>query len=215
MGFVDDESDSEAESALLDDYISDEEAGIGKESSPFLLSHRQRAHRYSSPNDPRTPTTKNNDLLAFTRLRRQGITESEEIWEELEDEGGDKLGDFSSFSPHHSRRATSARTTPAASNRNSKVIFDDNEDDSIPTETTGLLAHSTTGRSYRDKRRRRSAPMLEIDQPQSRRRSEGSQEALGGWWKMKWWRGSDSKGKGKSRRHGNGNGSRSGRDETR
>lgn len=220
MGFVDDESDSEAENALLDDYASDEEAAIGKESSPFLLPRRQRAHRHSSPNDPRTPTTKDNGLLANTRLRRPGITENEEIWEELEEEGGDQMGKFLPVSPHHRRRISSARTTPAASNRNSKILFDDNEDYGLPTETTGLLARSSTGRSYRDKRRRRSAPMLE-NQLQSRRRSEGGQEALGGWWKMKWWNGGDFKGKGRKDHDkngsgdGNGNENGSGRGERR
>lgn len=213
MGFVDDESDSEAESALLEDYVSDEEADIGKEALPFLLSRRQRAHRHSSPNDPRTPASKNSDLLAVTRLRRQGITESEEIWEELEEEGGDNLGSFSPVSFHHDRRISSVRTTPLASNRNSKVLFDDNADAGSPTETTGLLARSSTGRSYRDRRRRRSAPLTEDGPLQIRRRSEGNQEALGGWWKMNWWQGGDSKGKGKSGGQGTGNGKGSGSGE--
>ena len=199
MGFVTDESGSEFDSALTEDYISDEEASAGKESSPFLSSHRQRPHQRSSPNNPQTPTTKNNDLLAITHFRRQGVTESEEIWEELEDERADKLSEFSPVLPYHHQRATSARTTPATSHRNSKVLFDDNEANVQPTETTGLLARSGTGRSYRDKRRRRSVPMLSIDTAQSRRRSAGSQEALGGWWKMKWWQRGDPKGKGKDR----------------
>ena len=197
MGFVDDESDSEVDSVLVEDYVTDEEAAAGKESASFPSSRRQRPNEYSSPNNPRTPTTKNNDLLAVTRLRRKGITESEEIWEELEDEGADKMSEFAPVSPYYNHRVASARTTPATSHRNSKVLFSENENGLPSTETTGLLARSGTGRSYRDKRRRQSLPMLSIDTAQIRRRSAGSQEALGGWWKMKWWQGGDSKGKGK------------------
>ena len=208
MGFVNDESDSEAETALLDDCASDEEeAATGKEGLPFLLSRRQRARLHSFPEDTPSPTTRKRDISSVTQLRRQGITESEEIWEELqEEEGGDKMSSFAPFSPHNSRRISSAHTTPLASKRNSRVLFDDNKGAESPTETTGLLARSSTGRSYRDKRRRRSAPMLENNLLQSRRPSEGSQEALGGWWKMKWWPRGDPKGKGKSGHNGSENG---------
>lgn len=233
MGFVDDTSDSEAENTLIPAPTSDdEEAVAGKESSPFLPSPHRRyrhRHRYSIP---RTPTSKNNDLLATTRLRRQGITESDEIWDELEDEAGTTNSPSSPYRTPQSqqhRRVSSARTTPLPSKRNSKVLFFDRpsnnnttnnsssninqevreEDNDIndpppPTETTGLLARASTGRSYRSQRRRRSAPLLSIDTNPSRhrRRSEGSpQEAVGGWWKMGWWRegGGGGKGKGKGR----------------
>jgi len=55
-----------------------------------------------------------------------------------------------------------------------------------PDETTGLLARSGTGRSYRDRKRRKSVPLGgdgTQDQAQDR-----AQDALGGWWKMRWWR---------------------------
>ena len=61
---------------------------------------------------------------------------------------------------------------------------------------------SSFGRNYRDNSlstsRRSSMPILERDRDRERRRqrskaqSRGPQEALGGWWKMKWWR--DGKG---------------------
>jgi len=57
-----------------------------------------------------------------------------------------------------------------------------------PDETTGLLARSETGRGYRDRKRRKSAP-LGGDGTQDR-----AQDAFGGWWKMRWWR---DKGKGR------------------
>ena len=192
MGFVDDDSDSEVEGNTLKSQ-SDAEANVanGKE-SPF------HHHRISSPNDPRTPTTKNNDLLSITRLRRKGMTESEEIWDELED---DTLAELSSFS----RRRSSVRSTPS-----SKPPSQEDAMDHSPNESTALLARSGTGRSYRDRRRRRSAPILETQERERRRRSTSSQEALGGWWKMKhWWRGREwkDKGKGKGTINGNSNGS--------
>lgn len=199
MGFVDDDSDLEAEDNTIESQA-DEEAGLtdGKE-SPFR-NHR-KSHRLSSPNDPRTPTTKNNDLLSITRLRRKGITESEEIWEELED---DAIAELSPFS----RRKSSAQSTSS-----SKLQSRRNPEDEIPDESTALLAKPGAGRSYRDRRRRRSTPKLETQERERRRRSASSQEALGGWWKMRnWWRGNDTKNKGKSNSaiNGNGNGNRTG-----
>ena len=191
MGFVDDDSDSEAEDNTTISQV-DEEAGLanGKE-SPF----HNHSHRLSSPNDPRTPTTRNNDLLSITRLRRKGITESEEIWEELED---DAIAEMSPFS----RRKSSARS-PSSSRLQSRG----NLTDETPDESTALLAKPGTGRSYRDTRRRRSTPIVETQERERRRRSASSQEALGGWWKMKnWWRGNETKDKGK----GTGNGNRTG-----
>lgn len=193
MGFVDDDSDSEAEGKTLKSQA-DEEANLADgKGSPFR-SHRN-SHRICSPDDPRTPTTNNNDLLSITRLRRKGITESEEIWEELED---DALAELSPFS----RRKSSARSTSS-----SKIPSPGNSLDEIPNESTALLARSGTGRSYRDRRRRRSTPILDNQERERRRRSASSQEALGGWWKMKnWWRGRERKDKGKGTSTGNGNG---------
>lgn len=192
MGFVDDDSDSETEGNTLKSQ-SDAEANLAncKES----LFHN---HRISSLNDSRTHTTKNNDLLSITRLRRKGMTESEEIWEELED---DTLAELSSFS----RRRSSVRSIPS-----SKPPSQEDAMDHSPNESTALLARSGTGRSYRDRRRRRSAPILETQERRRRRRSASSQEALGGWWRLKyWWRGREwkDKGKGKGTINGNSNGS--------
>ena len=207
MGFVDDDSDSEAEANTLISPVDEEVAlpnGSGKE-SPFL--HHRGSRPVSWPHRPRTPTIVDNDLLRARRLRRPGITESEEIWEELED---DTLTELSPFSQ---RRSSSAQTTPyfkpPMSNGNGNVTDE-------PNESSPLLAKSGTGRSYRDKRRRRSAPMLEtqIQERERRRKSVESQEAVGGWLKMKrWWYGSQ-KGKGKANRpddrNRNGNGASNG-----
>lgn len=194
MGFVDDNSDSEAETETAVSNM-DEETANGK-TSPFL-KHR-KTHRLSLPGDALTPTAKNNDLLSITRLRRPGITESEEIWDELED---DSLADLSPYS----LRKSSARSTPLSRPKSTADPADDE-----PTESTGLLARSTTGRSYRDHRRRRSAPLLDLGERERRRRSASSQEALGGWWKMKWWKGKEKEDKGKGVGNGNGNGNGNG-----
>ena len=146
----------------------------------------------------------NNDILSATRLRRKGITESEEIWEELED---DTLTELSPFSQ---QRRSSAQTTPHFKTPMSKS--DGKAIDEGPNESSPLLSRSGTGRSYRDRRRRRSAPMLETldcDRERDRRRkSVESQEAVGGWWKMKnwWYGGQKGKGKGKGPENGNENG---------
>lgn len=192
MGFVGDDSDSEAGSNTLI-LQGDEEANLANgKASPFH-NHRN-SRRISSPKAPRTPTTKNNDLLSITRLRRKGITESEEIWEELEDDA------FAEMSPF-SRRKSSAWSMSS-----SELPSRGDPMDEIPNESTALLARSGTGRSYRDRKRRRSTPIL---QTQGRaRRSASSQEAMGGWCKVRdWWRGKERKNKGKGSGNGNGNGS--------
>ena len=197
MGFVDDDSDSEAEGNVLNSQA-DEEANLAnRKESP---SRDQRnSPRIPSAHDPRTPTTKSNDLLGITRQRRKAITESEEILEELED---DALAELSPFS----RQRSSARSTPA-----SKVPSRGNSVNDYSNESTALLARSSTVRSYRDRRRRRSTSILGTQERERRRRSASSQEALGGWWKMKkWWRGKEKKDKGNSIRNGNGNGSGNG-----
>ena len=197
MGFVGDDSDSEAEGNTLKSQADEEANRANGKESPFH-NHRS-SRRISSPNEPRTPTTKNNDLLSITRLRRKGVTESEEIWGEMED---DTLADLSPFS----RRRSSARSTPS-----SKLPPRENPMDESLNESTALLARSGTGRSYRDRRRRRSTPIFETQERERRRRSASSQEAVGGWWRMKnWWVGTERKDKGKTTGSGIGNGNGNG-----
>ena len=180
MGFVDDDSDSEADANILTPEA-DEEANLlpnGK-ASPF--SYHRTSRPISWPKDPRTATPYKHDLSSIARLHaKKGITESEEIWEELEDSG-----DTPAIPSLFSRRRTSAQTTPYLKPSASSMLGGtDAEDEETPSESTALL-RAGTGRSYRDKRRRRSMPGLE-----TRRRGldDQTQEALGGWWKMrKWW----------------------------
>ena len=190
MGFVDDDSDSEVESDPL---------GIQAHTEVNLANGKESpTHNYRtlSNDDPRTPTTKNNDLLNITRLRRKGITESEEIWGELEDDAFVEL-------PPSSCPRGSATSNPLKSHYGADPL------DESTNESTVLLARSGTCRSYRDKRRRRSTPRSEVQERQRVRRSVSSQEVSGSWWKVKtWWRGKERKDKGKGT--GNGIGNRNG-----
>jgi len=201
MGFMDDQSDSEAESNTMVSEVDEEsEVANGKENK--ILKHPY-THRISSPNDPRISTTKSNDLLSITRLRRKGITESEEIWEELEDDTVSELAPFS-------HRKSSAQSTPSPKPTSRGLGADQ-----APNEATSLLGRSGTGRSYRDKGRRRSSHLIESQERDRRRKSASSQEAQGGWWRMKrWFKGRDWEDKGKGRdddnRNGDGNGNGNG-----
>ena len=188
MGFVDDDSESEAESNPLSTRAHEEVDLVNSKESLF---HNRRT---LSLNDPRTPEIKNNDPLSTTHLRRKAITESEEIWEELED---DALVDLSP-----SRRRGSTASKPLNSHLRGNLLDEDTN------ESTTLLARSGTGRSYRDKRRRRSVPISEIQERQRVGRSASPHEASGSWWKViTWWIGNEKKDKGKDIGNSIGNGS--------
>ncbi|KAL8837979.1 MAG: hypothetical protein Q9176_005327 [Flavoplaca citrina] len=184
MGFIDSENDTEVSSPLLP--IDDEESlnakANGHLTSPLLP-------------DVKTPTnTTKDDLLSplHSRSRKRGMTETEEILEELEDDTLTELFSPSPFSHHHHRRS-SAKSTPSKARR---ANMDDDEGQPGDDETTALLGRTGTGRSYKDKRRRRRSEPSVVGSAGRRRGSrDGSQEALGGWWKMRWWRSRDGKGK--------------------
>lgn len=199
MGLVDTESESssliptstEDEGDNGDDGYGDEESAMGKE-SPYLINTCNQDRPRSQSNDPRTPTTKNNDLLSVTRLRRKAVTESQEIWEELEDASPLSLPP----SPWSRRptRSTSIRSTPSrppVQRHGSTAVADEGDaDDELPDEETALLGRSGTGRTYRDRRRRVSAPMLGRE---GGGRTDEAQGATGGWWRMGWWGGDGGK----------------------
>ena len=199
---MDDDSDSEADTNILTPEA-DEEANLLPNGNASPFSYHRTSRPISWPNASRTAAPYKHDLPSITRLRaKKGITESEEIWEELED-SGDTPAIPSPFSP----RRTSAQTTHYVKPSAVSMLggTDAAEEDETPSESTALL-RAGTGRSYRD-RRRRSMPG-----PETRRSSDGqTQEAVGGWWKMReWWY--RSMGSGKSKRNnedlpdGDGNG---------
>ncbi|MCJ1408289.1 hypothetical protein MMC19_002363 [Ptychographa xylographoides] len=194
MGFIPSDSESDSEEAPNPD----EESQLITKRSPSLptkfgngyrngkrisfSNSMKRPHRISST--PITPSNAaNDDLFISTRARRStmAVAEADEIWEELEEERPTPVS-----SPFR-QRVSSARSTPmlGIGGRPSSARSHQGEM-AAADETTGLLARAATGRSYRDRRRPRSAPLTVP--PVERRRTEDAQEALGGWWKMRWWR---------------------------
>ncbi|MCJ1297707.1 hypothetical protein MMC08_000495 [Hypocenomyce scalaris] len=156
MGFVDDHTDLAA--SLTNSLSSDEESAISTLTP--LLPHR--SGKGNSPSIPRTPTTKNNDLLRSTRLLRKrgmmGATEADEIWGELvEDAPFANNPDISSpLSLNTSRSRTwysSQRRASVKSTRTRTPLQDHGDADGVanwgaPDEHTALLARSATGRTY-------------------------------------------------------------------
>jgi hypothetical protein len=129
---------------------------------------------------PMTPTTKSNTILGATRNIRKIIrlTEADEIWGELEDDTS------KSPSPGRPSRRASHNLPPPAIQA------------SEPDENTSLL-RSNTNR----KRRRRSTGFPGFTSRPSprapkRRGTHLSQDAVGGFWKMRWWSKKDGSGKG-------------------
>ncbi len=166
MGFVDD-TDSEADDDTRSDYttttLDDEEAlQETPERQPLLASSNGDATSRAM-----TPTTKDNTILSVTKSRRQGMTEAAEIWGELEDDKPTyKEG---------SRRA-STMSLPSRFSRRGTV----GQEDGVNESTSLLRAGTSRSLGRRAGNRRRSSMRA------SRRDSQ--QDALGGWWKMKWWK---------------------------
>jgi hypothetical protein len=151
-----------------DSFNADEEAAMRSEHQALLNG------------DPMTPTTKSNTLLGATRNIRKTIrlTEADEIWGELEDDTS------KSPSPSRPPRRASHTLPPPA--------MEGFEAD----EHTSLL-RSNTGRQ----RRRRSTGFPGFAARSSprapkRRSTYQPQQAVGGFWKMKWWGKTDGGGKG-------------------
>ncbi|KAI9697397.1 MAG: hypothetical protein M1836_004675 [Candelina mexicana] len=171
MGFVDDTdseaSDDDTQSGYTSTTIDDEEAlRETPEHQPLLSStNGDAASRVM------TPTTKDNTILNVTKSRRKGMTEAAEIWGELED-------DKPTYKEGGARRS-STMSLPSRFRKGS-ISQEDG-----PTESTSLLRSGTSrshGRSFGSGRRRRSSART------PRRNTAGSQDALGGWWKMRWWK---------------------------
>ncbi len=141
------------------DSFADEESAVGAEHEALLNG------------EPMTPTTKHNTVLGATRNVRKTVrlSEADEIWGELEDDN------TKSVSPRLPGLRY-ASTAPVS-----------NGTDNEPNENTSLLRSNTMNR----RRRRRSTGfpgfMARPSPRGSKRRSTLSQDALGGFWKMRWW----------------------------
>lgn len=137
---------------------------------------RRTVHYALSPEVP-TSSIKTKDCLSPAHLRRKGFAEADEIWGELEEAPSPVVSPFI-------QRRSSLRGTPV---RHASAGFDTEASgaEPPPDEATGLLARAGTGRSYRE-RRRKTTGNIEIPHV-------GSQEAVGGWWKMRWWKSEGSR----------------------
>ncbi|KAF7913231.1 hypothetical protein EAE99_010728 [Botrytis elliptica] len=174
LGLVEDTDNDSSES-----YTADEEAAITNEHQALLSD------------EPMTPTTKLDTIIGATRHVRKAVrlSEVDEIWGELEDDDAK-----STPTRPRAKRPNFASTFPRTSNYDEEAGMDS----PIPDENTSLLQREVS--FYRRKRRRSTGfpGFAARPTPRKRRsmRSE-SQDATGGWWKMKWWRGRDgSNGKG-------------------
>ena len=143
---------------------------------------------------PMTPTTKLDNVLGATQKVRKTVrlTEADEIWGELEDD------DAKSLPQHPARRSSASLPLPVALQQEQGT-----EELSLPDETTSLLPRTTTI-SRRRRRRSTGFPgfMARPSPRGSKRRSTHSQEATGGFWKMRWWRRESTGGKGPPRSSG-------------
>ncbi|CZR51535.1 related to DUF803 domain protein [Phialocephala subalpina] len=168
LGLVEDTDNDE----YSDELGADEEAAIGAQHQALLND------------DPMTPKTKMDTVLGATRNVRKSarLTEADEIWGELEDDN------TKSPSPSRlpTRRSASIHLPPSA------VKQGDGDSDHIPDETTSLLRRDTLGR----RRRRRSTGFPGFTARPVRRKTH-SQDATGGFWKMRWWNKDHRDGSGK------------------
>ncbi|KAA6414219.1 MAG: DUF803 domain-containing [Lasallia pustulata] len=201
MGFVDDCSDVAA--SPTSPVSSDEESAI--ETRTPLLPHHYGNANGNSFTISRTPTARNNDLLRSTRaLRKKGMiapTEADEIWGELIEDSpfADNPNISSPLSRNVSRQAmwySSQRSTSAKSTPSQRPVRDSGEGDGVtngeaPDEHTALLGRTATGRTYRDKRRRHSAPFEQAGRPGSGSGGSGTSRPSEPWWR-RWWRGKEA-----------------------
>ena len=171
-----------------------------------------------SPTRFRTPTMRNNELLSGTRRSRAfTFAEANDIWADILD---------NTPTPTHHHRKCSTRSTPSKFDQPTcrpRPVSEALTESDIPSKAQppgqdfnedrlskdGKRA-SSFGHKHRDNSfngvRRSSIPIVDSernrDRPRQRSRSgklqpKQPQEALGGWWKMKWWRNGEGKGKAK------------------
>jgi len=141
-----------------DSLNADEEAAIGAEHQALLR------------NEPMTPTTTLDTVLGATRNVRKTVrvTEADEIWGELEDD-------------------TAKSPSPSRPPRRASSGLPDSAIRDEPDENTSLLRSNTFSR----RRRRRSTGFPGFTarpSPRGSGKRHKSQDATGGFWKMKWWK---------------------------
>lgn len=168
LGLVEDTDNDSSESCNAD-----EEAAITTEHQALLSD------------EPMTPTTKLDTIIGATRHVRKAVrlSEVDEIWGELEDDDAK-----STSTRPKAKRPNSASTFPRPSNYDEEAGMDS----PIPDENTSLLQRQVSS-SRRRRRRSTGFPGFTARPTPRKRRSmrSESQDATGGWWKMKWWRDRD------------------------
>jgi hypothetical protein len=162
LGFVEDTDNEE----YSDSINADEEALIST------------SHQALLNGEPMTPTTKLDTVLGATKHVRKTVrlTEADEIWGELEDDS------TKTNSPSRPPRRSSTTLSQSAIRHSGQITEE-------PDETTSLLPTTTLSR----RRRRRSTGFPGFTARPSPRTSKGrhstsAQEAIGGIWKMRWWK---------------------------
>lgn len=192
MGMVASDTDSEADSFLIP-ANEDEETlpipPIHASSFPIVPSSADTQPTYGTMKSKarvrlESPSSKSPHSLRISKVRRaKTIPEVDEIWDELEEGGNPAVGSplLARRRSSQARSLTSSRPRPGSS---MSLGLDASPDlrPLTPNEQTGLL-RTSTGRSYRDRKRRTtSSSMTNLERNRS-------QDAVGGWWKMRnWWR---------------------------
>ena len=137
------------------------------------------------------------DMLVDERRKHLATVEAHDIMDEIEESSPSPMS-----SPYVGWRRSSTRSTPlriptqSNGDKASEMAVEDEE--SAMTESTFLLRKSGTGLMYRDRKRRRSAPLSLAE----RRTSASSQQSRPRPWTgvKRWWNGDGGdKGKGTSR----------------
>ena len=173
-----------------------------------------------SPTRFRTLTTRNNDFLSGRRRSRAfTATEANDIWSDILDNTSTPVHHHRQSSARSTpskldrpvfrpRPMSAAPTESGVLPRTTRVEQDGADTEDQPLKS-GKRA-SSFGRTYRNSSlsaaRRSSIPLVgndgEYERPRQRIRGSNAQPrqqqqqgALGGWWKMRWWK--DGKGKGK------------------
>lgn len=145
-----------------DVFTPDEEATIGAESERLLNG------------EPMTPTTKLDAVLGATRNVRKTVrlTEADEIWGELVDDA----------------KASAPRPPQRSSTMQSQASEHRGEVSDAPTESTSLLPRS---QSFRRRRRKSTGFRGFVPRPEPRKPKKNTRQqgALGGFFKMRWFRG--------------------------
>ncbi|KAL9593891.1 MAG: hypothetical protein Q9219_007331 [cf. Caloplaca sp. 3 TL-2023] len=153
----------------------------GSESELSLSDGDEEAFLTASNGGPASPLLqkRSSDSHGITNSCKQGVIETQEILKELEDDTLPNL--FSPALLHH--RIASANSTK------SERFEAGEQNGQQPDESSALLGRTMKSRKYRDQRERRlSEPSMTGSRTRHRHMN-----TLQEWWKMRWWKGEDTR----------------------